>query len=682
DISLDDINVKEGNCVGLCSSVPATARVSCGPSTVTASTCVINYGCCYDDTMKDQGLPSCFQHPGTCAAVPVVARTQCGYVGISSYYCGKRGCCYDASANGPKCYNPLSKPTDFPTTMAPPTTPKPSIYDCNFEKNFCSFTNMAGDNLNWQRHKGETGSWGTGPKVDHTQGNEQGYYAYVETSFSKQNATANLRSPRIAFTSGGDSVCVRFWYHMFGQHVGAFNLYQTQSSTKLGKMVWQRKGALVDDWVYGHVTVPRSPAFYMVFQAVRGPGYQGDVAIDDVSFVNGPCPPTMTCGFENSGMCGWTQDASDQFDWSKGTGNTTSVHTGPKWDKTYETGFGHYLYIEGSYPRQPGDIARIESFEHAPTKGKCFQFYYNMYGNGIGTMNIYIRRGKTVDPKPLWSLTGEQGREWLRGLVTVEEDSTNWKLIIEGIRGGNFNSDIAIDELMFTDGACTPKGDCDFEDKNACGYENDKTNKVDWLVYSGSTPSYNTGPTVDHTTGTTTGMYLYMEASSPARRGDTGNFVSEKFKVNPNFKWCVDFWYHMFGDGAGALRMQTRYRSAWSNSRLITSTKWTMEGNQGNEWRHAQVNITSSYDFQLIFQGEIGSGITHTSDIALDDIVVTEGVCPMPKPPPTPNPCLRKCKDGRCISSEKVCDFYPDCAQGSDPTDDSDEHGCDGCDFE
>lgn len=30
----------------------------------------------------------------------------------------------------------------------------------------------------------------------------------------------------------------------------------------------------------------------MTFQAVRGPSYQGDIAIDDVSFVNGPCPPT------------------------------------------------------------------------------------------------------------------------------------------------------------------------------------------------------------------------------------------------------------------------------------------------------------------------------------------------------------------------------------------------------
>ena len=33
-----------------------------------------------------------------------------------------------------------------------------------------------------------------------------------------------------------------------------------------------------------------------------------------------------------------------------------------------------------------------------------------MYGNGIGTLNIYLRRGKTLDTKPLWTLTGEQGK--------------------------------------------------------------------------------------------------------------------------------------------------------------------------------------------------------------------------------------------------------------------------------
>lgn len=51
-------------------------------------------------------------------------------------------------------------------------------------------------------------------------------------------------------------------------------------------------------------------------------------------------------------------------------------------------------------------------------------------------------------------------------------------------------------------------------------------------------------------------------------------------------------------------------------------------------------------------------------------------------PVTTPSPCAVKCNDGTCISGEKVCDFVPDCAQGDDKTDMSDEKDCDHCDFE
>ena len=167
DISVDDILIVDGNCVGLCSSVKPTARVACGAQSVSAATCVVSYGCCYDNSVPN--VPYCFQHPSSCKAVPIIARQPCGYKGISQTYCTRRGCCYDDTASGgPACYFSLLTPTDFPTTLTPVTTPLPSPFDCNFEKNQCNYRNLRNDQFNWKRHQGSTSSWGTGPQFDHT----------------------------------------------------------------------------------------------------------------------------------------------------------------------------------------------------------------------------------------------------------------------------------------------------------------------------------------------------------------------------------------------------------------------------------------------------------------------------------------------------------------------------------
>ena len=50
------------------------------------------------------------------------------------------------------------------------------------------------------------------------------------------------------------------------------------------------------------------------------------------------------------------------------------------------------------------------------------------------------------------------------------------------------------------------------------------------------------------------GWYAYFESSAPAVKGDIGQYLSEEFKVNPNFKWCLSFWYHMYGNGVGGLQ--------------------------------------------------------------------------------------------------------------------------------
>ena len=45
-----------------------------------------------------------------------------------------------------------------------------STYDCNFEKNLCTWTQDNTDNFNWTRSQGPTGTMLTGPLTDHTLG--------------------------------------------------------------------------------------------------------------------------------------------------------------------------------------------------------------------------------------------------------------------------------------------------------------------------------------------------------------------------------------------------------------------------------------------------------------------------------------------------------------------------------
>jgi len=78
------------------------------------------------------------------------------------------------------------------------------------------------------------------------------------------------------------------------------------------------------------------------------------------------------------------------------------------------------MFIEAS-PRQPGDTARIISplYSHYSSSGggyECLTFYYHMYGEDMGTLNVYQTYGNNAKSsplgQPLWTLSGDQGDQW------------------------------------------------------------------------------------------------------------------------------------------------------------------------------------------------------------------------------------------------------------------------------
>ena len=77
---------------------------------------------------------------------------------------------------------------------------------------------------------------------------------------------------------------------------------------------------------------------------------------------------------------------------------------------------------------------------------------------------------------------------------------------------------------------------CNFE-YSMCSWYNMKDDEFDFTRHKGVTDSTGTGPKYDHTTGTTSGTYLYAEASWPRKKGDRARIVSDT--MNPTmFQRC------------------------------------------------------------------------------------------------------------------------------------------------
>ena len=101
---------------------------------------------------------------------------------------------------------------------------------------------------------------------------------------------------------------------------------------------------------------------------------------------------SRTCTFENGIDCGFSQDTTDNFNWTLHNGYTASAVTGPQFDHTYGNATGHYMYIESSSMRN-GDDARLMSPIHRDNSSVCLSFYYSMYGRTVGTLRVLLKVG-------------------------------------------------------------------------------------------------------------------------------------------------------------------------------------------------------------------------------------------------------------------------------------------------
>ncbi|XP_068088796.1 MAM domain-containing glycosylphosphatidylinositol anchor protein 1 isoform X3 [Hyperolius riggenbachi] len=179
---------------------------------------------------------------------------------------------------------------------------------------------------------------------------------------------------------------------------------------------------------------------------------------------------------------------------------------------------------------------------------------------------------------------------------------------------------------------------CRFEDDKLCGFVQDKSDTFDWIRQSQVTENVkrtaNTGPEMDHS-GTPEGYYMFIEASRPRRLGDRARLISPMYNITttrfPSHKvpYCISFYYHMYGKHIGHLNVLLRV----TNIGTTNTTIWSQNGDKGNRWLLAHIQINPTGPFQVVFECVIGPGVE--GDMAIDDVTIKKGECPKKQIPPT-----------------------------------------------
>ena len=137
---------------------------------------------------------------------------------------------------------------------------------------------------------------------------------------------------------------------------------------------------------------------------------------------------------------------------------------------------------------------------------------------------------------------------------------------------------------------------------------------IDLRVFSGNTPSNNTGPSMDHNPGIVSGKYAYLEASNGCDSA-LAILLSPCLIVNSTINIpVVQYAYHMSGTDMGALSVDLL-----TNSGVVKNVVPKVSGDQGLNWNVGQIDLTpwNGQTVVVRFRAKTGSGFL--SDLAVDD---------------------------------------------------------------
>ncbi|RWS23801.1 MAM and LDL-receptor class A domain-containing protein 1-like protein, partial [Leptotrombidium deliense] len=411
-------------------------------------------------------------------------------------------------------------------------TPCSPVGSCNFDKDFCGWKNINtfGNNaIVWLRNSGETPSQVSGPKNDHTQKSNKGFYLFIE-NHGVENETAAIESELL---KESPTICLQFYHNSYlpipDVYVGTLSVsyYGAESGieTLISETVLSGNS---EDWILYRQTVKNLPNKYKLI--INGKtGEVGDIAIDDILINKGSCDGepesrcfdndfdcgteeeicipkmyvcdftedcpngndekvncTKSCDFENGELCGWkiTENKKD-FVWKVSEAQEVQNKYLPTKDHTNNKVNGWIASIAGKNEISKA-TARLTSNNFSRTSFECvmdFYYYCDMIHCPLQVMKIYPNSTKEI----IWdsfdeSLFTESKAKWRLAKAFIG-NGENFKISFNYRQYNSHKYGTAIDDINFRNCNVPKYGDieidCDGENLFKCSNGHCIDNKLE-----------------------------------------------------------------------------------------------------------------------------------------------------------------------------------------------------------
>jgi len=440
------------------------------------------------------------------------------------------------------------------------------------------------DDLDWFADTAGTVSGGTGPAVDHTQGTNTGVYLYTEASFpAGPGDVFSVFSPCIDLGAGTQVPFLSYWYHMAGGDMGSLEVFVVSGGvrTRIDSIGGPQQANENSPWQEALASLAGfSGLIQLEFRGTIGPGFESDIAIDDVSVF---FPPSTD--LEATAIIAPT-DTSQCF-----TANETLTL------RVANVGVDTV-----DFAVDPATVTLVAS------------------GANAGTFTTTLNSG-TLLP-----------------LNTLDVDVNNVDLSVIGLTNVSMSIDLPTDgdqsndtttQTYVTEAPETFPYSENFDTfipgepgTFANGWENSATADREWWANTGTTTSTSTGPDGDNTTGT--GVYLYTETSSPTQPGDVYSLLSPCVDLAGSVAPTLSYFYHMYGEDMGTLEVFVISNGV---STRVDSIGGEQQTSNAEAYRQALVDLSAfSGVIQLEFRGTKGADFN--SDMAIDDVSIDEAPNP------------------------------------------------------